>query len=416
MQIVKMRVGSVGFWDGGGCVQPYLEGFVSKLTGSGFTGLTARDYARSAIHLGRWLDGRGVPLSRLTDETVEEFGSHSCTCPGARPHHRQRTKRYIVRVRCFVAYLRRLGVAPPENQVVIVTLAPPLVGFREWMTHHRGVKQKTIDHHERLIKRMLPALGDDPSAYDATLVRRVLLCEVRTLSQGYAKTFANALRAFLRFLVAEGRCNSYLDRAVPTIASWRLSSLPRFIESQEVERVIDSCDASKPHGTRDRAVLLLLARLGLRAGDIVAMSLDDFDWSAGTVRVCGKGRRAVCLPLPQDVGDAVLEYLLGARPAAITDRVFLCAQAPVRPFKSSSAVSDIVRFALQRAGIKDPPSRGAHLLRHSAATSMLRSGATLEAVSTVLRHVSSDMTAHYAKIDTGLLALVAQPWPEGAPC
>jgi integrase len=261
-----------------------------------------------------------------------------------------------------------------------------------------------------------PALGDDPGLYDAALVRRVLLEEVRGLSRVYAKTFVCALRAFLRFLAAEGRCRPGLDRAVPMIAEWSLSAMPRYLDSSDVERVIASCDLGTSCGIRDHAILLLLGRLGLRAGDIFAMKLDDLDWNAGTVRVRGKRRKEVRLPLPQDVGDALLDYLIHARPASEFDRVFLCANAPIRPFATSVSVSDVVRLALNRAHISDPPSRGAHLLRHSAATAMLRAGASLDAIAAVLRHESTDSTAYYAKVDVDLLLIVAQPWPEVPQC
>ena len=180
--------------------------------------------------------------------------------------------------------------------------------------------------------------------------------------------------------------------------------------------MIASCDLSRPQGVRDRAVLLLLARLGLRAGDVVALGIDDFDWACGTVRVRGKGKKEVRLPLPQDAGDAVLEYLRSARPRFDHERLFLCVNAPVRPFATSSLVAAIVRCAIERAGLPDPPSKGAHLLRHSAATTLLRSGASLDTVAAILRHESSDMTAHYAKVDLALLESVAQPWPEGGSC
>jgi site-specific recombinase XerD len=284
------------------------------------------------------------------------------------------------------------------------------------MTRHRGVTSRTIERYEDLVGKMLPALGDDPGSYDASLVRRVLLDVIRGRSHAYAKGFVTALRAFLRFPAAEGRCQACLVEAVPTIHDWKLSALPRYLEADDVERVIASCNLEKPHGVRNRAVLLLLARLGLRAGDIVGMRLDDLDWEAGTVRVRGKGRKEVCLPLPQDTGEALIEYLVHVRPTADTDRVFLCANAPVRPFATSAAVSDLVRVALGQAGITDPPTKGAHLLRHSAATTMLRSGASLDAIATVLRHESSDTTAYYAKVDIDLLLQVTQPWPEGAPC
>ena len=166
-----------------------------------------------------------------------------------------------------------------------------------------------------------------------------------------------------------------------------------------------------PIDLRDRAALLLLARLGLRAGDVCGLRLDDFDWVAGAVHVCGKSRRSVRLPLPQDVGDAVLAYIENGRPTAAEDRLFLRSKAPYRPFTASSSISYIVARALRRAGVEDPPSKGASLLRHSAATTMLRAGATLQAVGAVLRHRSLDMTAHYAKVDVNMLETIAQPWP-----
>jgi integrase/recombinase XerD len=225
-----------------------------------------------------------------------------------------------------------------------------------------------------------------------------------------------ALRGYLRFLAAAGLCRPGLDKAVPVVPQWRLSSLPRYLPGGDVERLIASCDLTKSHGIRDRAILLLLARLGLRAGDILTMRLDDIAWDDGTLRVSGKGRREIRLPLPQDAGDALLEYLSRARPRVDDDRIFLRSSAPYQPFSGSSVVSGIVRLALVRAGIADAPSWGANLLRHSAATSMLRAGASLDAVGTILRHRSVDTTAHYAKVDIAMLQQIAQPWPGEASC
>jgi integrase len=192
--------------------------------------------------------------------------------------------------------------------------------------------------------------------------------------------------------------------------------LPRYLPTADVERVIATCDGGDPLDLRDRAALLLLGRLGLRAGDVCGLRLGDFDWAAGTVCVCGKSRRSVRLPLPQDVGDAVLAYIKNRRPSVVEDRLFLRSMAPYRPFATSSSISNIVARALRRAGIEDPPSNGAGLLRHSAATAMLRGGATLEAVGAVLRHRSPDMTAQYAKVDLIMLGAIAQPWPGEVPC
>ena len=244
----------------------------------------------------------------------------------------------------------------------------------------------------------------------------MILTEAQRSSRPYIKTMATALRGYLRFLAAHGACRPWLDRAVPDIPQWRLSALPRYLPPADVERLIASCDLTKPHGIRDKAILLLLARLGLRAGDILGMRVDDIAWEEGTLRVRGKGRREARLPLPQDAGDALLRYLEQARRLVDDHRIFLRSSAPYRPFAGPCAISDVVRLALKRVGIANPPSRGANLLRHSAATAMLRAGATLDAIGTVLRHRSADTTAHYAKVEVAMLLQIAQPWPGDASC
>ncbi len=399
-----------------GCVQPHIQSFAEHLIGRGYARLSTREYLQAGAHLGRWMDIRGIAPQKLTDAVLSSFARHRCECPRSCRRGRSPSRHYVARARRFVEHLRLQGVVPSAPPTSTQPVPAPLAGFREWMLRHRGVTVWTINRYEFLVGKMLPALGEDPASYEAALIRRVFLAQAQGVGRAYAKCFVSALRAFLRFLAVEGRCRPYLDRAVPTIPEWRLSALPRYIEPGEVERVIASCDLGKPCGVRDRAVLLLLARLGLRAGDIMAMKLDDLDWKAGTVRVRAKGRKEVRLPLPQDVGDAILDYVARARPATEIARVFLCVNAPVRPFPTTVTVSDIVRLALRRAGITNPPSRGAHLLRHSAATAMLRAGASLDAIATVLRHESTDTTAHYAKVDVALLRRVAQPWPEVPQC
>ncbi|WP_206680657.1 tyrosine-type recombinase/integrase [Neoaquamicrobium sediminum] len=266
-----------------------------------------------------------------------------------------------------------------------------------------------------MVMRLLPALGRDPKLYDAGLIRQAILDEAQRSSPAYLKTMTMALRGYLRYLAARGLCQPGLDQAIPAVPQWRLSALPRYISTAEVDRVIASCEVTTPRGIRDRAILLLLARLGLRAGDVRDMRLDDINWREGTLRVRGKGRREIRLPLPQAAGDAIIDYLREARPHAACEQIFLRTVAPHQPLASSS-VSSIVRLALERAGIDDAPSRGANLLRHSAATGMLRAGATLDTIGTVLRHRSVDTTAHYAKVDVNMLLQIAQPWPGSASC
>jgi len=270
--------------------------------------------------------------------------------------------------------------------------------------------------YEHWLRQLLRSLGEDPAHYTARNVRDAIRIEAQRRSHSVTNGMVTALRSYLRFLTANGLCQPDLDAAVPTIPHWRLSALPRYLEASDVERVIDSCDRRGAIGLRDRAILLLLARLGLRAGDIVGMRLDDLNWEHGLLRVRGKSRREVQLPLPQENGDALLAYIERARPPLSVEQVFLCAQAPYRPFTTTPVVSAIVAAALRRAGITAAPSRGAHLLRHSAATAMLRGGSSLDTIASVLRHRSPDTTAHYAKVDLAMLAPLAQPWPEGVPC
>jgi site-specific recombinase XerD len=221
---------------------------------------------------------------------------------------------------------------------------------------------------------------------------------------------------FLRFLVAEGRCRAGLLGAIPLVPHWRLAALPRYLPPEDVERIVACCDPSSPLGKRDRAVLLLLARLGLRAGDIVQMRLGDIDWKGAWLHVSGKSRRQTRLPLTQEVGQAIAAYLQAGRPAAPTDALFLCARAPLRALGSHCAVSMIVARACYRAGIKRPGRGAAHLLRHSVASSMLRQGASLQEISALLRHRSIETTQIYAKVDVTALQQIAQPWPQVQSC
>jgi site-specific recombinase XerD len=204
-----------------------------------------------------------------------------------------------------------------------------------------------------------------------------------------------------------------MEYAIPGFASWRLSSVPKFLGPADVEQLIDCCADDKV-GLRDKTVLLLLARLGLRASEVAHLKFADIDWVNGKIIACGKGRHQEWLPLPQDVGDAILLYLQEARPPLAVTEVFTTVLAPLRPL-SRLAVTCIVRSALLRTGIK-APINGAHVLRHSAATAMLQQGMSLAGIGAVLRHRSPNTVAHYAKVDLRLLAEIAQPWPEGPSC
>jgi integrase len=219
-----------------------------------------------------------------------------------------------------------------------------------------------------------------------------------------------ALRSFLRFLYLRGQIAVSLADHVPKVAGWRLSEPPKWLSADAIERTLACCDRRSATGQRNYAILILLARLGLRAGEIVSMELDDIRWETGEISVCGKGQQRKRFPLPDDVGQAVATYLKNGRPSCSSRRVFLRTRAPYRGLGNSSSLDAIVSRALSRAGI-DPPSKGAHLFRHSLATNMLQNGATLTEIGQILHHKSPNTTAIYAKVDINGLSALARKWP-----
>jgi integrase len=269
--------------------------------------------------------------------------------------------------------------------------------------------------YQRMLRDLLADLGDDPARYTAARLRAFVLARGSDARRAWTRLLVTATRTLLRYLGSVGRCPAGLEAAVPSVAAWRLASLPRALAPAQVDRVLAACDRATAQGLRDYAILLLLVRLGLRAGDVAALHVAHLDWPSGSLRLCGKGRRETRLPLPQDVGDALVAYLERGRPAHADPHVFLAIRAPHRP-TSAHVVSNTVRDALRRAGVVGTGRTGAHVLRHTAATAMLRGGATLETIATVLRHRSPQTTAIYAKVDVPRLARLAQPWPAEAPC
>ena len=285
---------------------------------------------------------------------------------------------------------------------------------QRWLRKHRGAAESTVRLYSRGAADLLTALGDDPGWWDAKGVRDYFLERASKCGTGTAEKLTTGLRVFLRYLSARGLCQADLDQAVPTFASWRLARLPRYLTAEQVDSLVAACDGSSPARRRDRAMILLLARLGLRAGDVAGLRIADIEWEAGTLRVAGKGGYQVRLPLPQDVGDAILDYLACRAPVRDCDHIFIRNVAPYRPFTRGDGVSSVVRCTMQRAGVVSP-AKGAHVLRHTAATQMLRHGVPLDQIGLVLRHRGIDTTAYYAKADINLLKEIAQPWPEVLP-
>lgn len=397
----------------GGPAEPFLDGFAHGLLAQGYSARTRGDYLCAAVHLGAWAARRGTPIAQFDEALLARFARHLPRCRG-RGTKRRGHRRVPFRVHRFLRYLRAAGVvttsAPAATHPLLVT------EYSAWMRDRRGLAATTMARSLPVVQALLGPVGDDPTRLDAAGVRRFVLEYIRQHAPASAGWVTTIVRCFLRWLVAHGRCSPDLVEAVPKMPTWRLATLPRYLPDADVERIVAACDRPSPVARRDRAMLLLLARLGLRAGDVVALRLGDIELARGRLRVVGKGRRETRLPLPQDAGDAMLGYLEAERPAAATDHVFLTARPPIHPIRASG-VRDVVCRAIGRAGVR-APSRGTHVLRHSLATRLLRDGATLDTIGAVLRHRDVNTTALYAKVDVGLLRQVAQPWPdaEGSSC
>jgi len=394
---------------------PFLETFAEELFRVGYAEITARRHIRAAEHLVYWSDNEGIPVSSLTERLLGLFDDHlnRCKCPHYGHTHRLDL---LNGVRLFLKHLRDVGgitaaADPPTVRDPILFSA-----FCEWMRQQRGTCNLTLYNYSLSILDLLKRFGEDPDKLDAKGLRQFVLERSQQSGWASAKKCTTALRMFLRFLIAEGKCSADLLAAVPVLAHWRLSSLPRYLQEEEVERVISSCNPDSPLGRRDRAILLLLARLGLRADDIVQLRLGDIDWEGASFQVSGKSRQEVRLPLTHEVGWALVAYLQNGRPQTDTDVLFVRSRAPFRAFRSHAAVSVVVAQAMRRAGIARRSRGAAHILRHSVATSMLRQGASLQDIADILRHRSIETTQIYAKVDVTALARIAQPWPEVRSC
>lgn len=287
--------------------------------------------------------------------------------------------------------------------------------FAEYLIEQRGLSRETLKKYRRLIRRFLTKRSKigalSLNRLGPSDISQFVLQYSRTASGNSVYDMATALRVLLSFLFLAGRVSTDLSKSVPAVASRRSSGLPpRWIAWTQVERLLAGFDRETPAGRRNYAMMLLLARLGLRGGEVAAMTLDDLDWEKGEVVVRGKGGRDDRMPIPQDVGAAIAVYLGHGRPQCSTRRVFIRLVKPFRGLGSYRPVSGIVGRALGRARIR-APIRGAHLLRHSLATEMLRRGASLAEVGQVLRHRSLDTTSVYAKVDFSRLRLLAHKWP-----
>jgi integrase/recombinase XerD len=394
-----------------GPLKPFAPGFAKELSRQGYTRNSACMQMRLVAHLSRWLEGEGLlDLQTLRQVEVDRF-IHSRRASG---YTLQLTEKALQPI---LSHLRRLGAVPlppvaaPDSPVDVL-----LERYRNYLTTERGLGGPTTRGYVEMIRPFLQSrispdgldLELDISAADVTAF---VVARCPKLSRSPAKLTVTALRSLLGFLHIDGVITRSLAAAVPSVAGWRLAGLPKGLNVVEVRRLLISCDRRTSTGRRDYAVMMVLACLGLRAGEVAGLQLDDFDWRAGTLVVRGKGNRVERLPLPADVGDAIAAYLRRGRPAdALGRAVFIRVKAPHSAL-TSGGVTQLVAAAASRAGLGQI---FAHRLRHTLATQMLRAGSSLREVGQVLRHRRALTTAIYAKVNRDALRTVARPWPGSA--
>lgn len=338
----RLRAGPLG---------PHLDGFAQQLREQGYASWGVRDRVRVVARLGRWLERNGRTVDELSEARIERFLRRN----GRRGSGRRGD---VATLRQLLSFLRARGVVRSSEAVVVRTERDVIEdAFVHYLSQERALQASTQQSYLRWVRRFLDArFGRCRTDWGRIEVQDVTDFVRRyaetTASRLYAKLMVTALRSFFRFLHVQGHVTNNLAAAVPTVASWRLSDIPRSLESDQVERLLRGCDRSTAVGRRNRALLLLLARLGLRAGEVVRLTLEDINWEVGVLIIRGKGAREDQLPLPRDVGQALAAYLRQARPSCPTRRVFVRLRAPLRGFASSVAISTIVRRALERAGIE----------------------------------------------------------------
>jgi site-specific recombinase XerD len=385
---------------------PYAEGFAAELAVQGYTPLSAANQLRLLAHVSRWLASQGLSPAELTTAPVERFLVS------------RRQAGYICwlsprGVAPLLGYLRHLGVVPEARSQAAVTPVDALLAeYHRYLVTERGLAAPTVAYYEGVARLFLTEQGgpivEKLAALTSAAVTGFVVRESRRCSVGSTKFMVTALRSLLRYLHLQGVTDRPLAAAAPAVAGWRLAGLPRGLRPGQVTALLASCNRRLTTGRRDYAILLLLVRLGLRAGEVAALSLDDVDWRGGEVLIRGKGQREERLPLPVDVGEAISGYLCGDRPPSSSGRpLFGCVRAPHHAI-SPGAVRAVVCHAARRAGLTGV---SCHRLRHTAATEMLRAGAGLAEVGQVLRHRHAATTAIYAKVDRTALHVLARPWP-----
>src|ERR1700730_2852266 len=381
----------------------FAGGFARDLAVRGYAQSTVTRHVVLMAHVSRWLEARSLAVSDLDPVGVGAFvaarraAGSSWGWPAGS-------------LEPVLGYLRSVGALPVPPLAAQTPVGAVLVRYGAWLARERGLAVATSERSTGLVRPFLDGQVRDGrldlAGLTAGQVSGFIVGQSRQRPGGVPR-MATALRSFLRFAHADGLTAAGLAGAVPATAAWKLAGLPRALAGGQVAALLASCDQGTAVGVRDYAVLAVLSRLGLRAGEAAGLQLDDIDWRRGAITGRGKGGRSDRLPLPADVGQAIVSYLTSGRPRTGRREVFICARGPYRAM-SRGAVTNVVATAARKAGLG---TVHAHRLRHSAATSMLGAGAPLSEIGQLLRHRSALTTAIYAKVDILALRAVARPWP-----
>ena len=388
----------------------HLDAFAKVLSGQGYAKSTTKRKIQAVSKLSQWLQKRHLVIEDLNESCINKF-------------IRYRKKRNRLRrgdqltFKQFIYFLR--------DKSVLSALTPEIKdseiqrienSFARYLQQERGLSQSALNNYLPAVRRLLTdRFSDRKNIFNELRPRNISSFIIRyahTRDHRCAQIMTSALRNFFRFLYMRGEIDTDLAAAVPTVPKWRFSKIPKFLQPEQVKHILQGCDKSTAMGQRNYAILLLLARLGLRAGEITHMELDDILWETGELIVRGKSSREERLPLPHDVGQAIATYLRDSRPHCSSRRLFIKMHAPLQGFSNSVAVCNIVSRALAHAGI-NIEFKGAHLFRHTLAANMLRGGATFSEIGEILRHQLPSTTEIYAKVDIKALHAIALPWPGG---
>jgi len=393
-----------------GPLGPHIDAYAARLREQGYSYEAARNQLRVIADLSRWLQRRNLAATDVGPRAIARY-VQDCKRRG----HPERANRSALRK--LVGLLRERGDGAEDvSRARSSARGRVEEDFQGYLLQERALSPATLLNYLPFVHALLS------ERFGAGAMRLHRLCaaditgfvqrHAHRYSPGRAKLMTTALRSFLRYLRLRGEIDADLAASVPCVPRWSLSGVPKCLAPGQVQQVLEHCERHTPAGIRDYAILLLLARLGLRAGEIVSLTLEDIDWAEGTITLHGKGRRCTQLPLPQEVGQALAQYLKQARPRCSGRHVFIRDHAPRQGFANSSAVCCVVERALARSGI-DSARRGAHVFRHTLATDMLRQGASLTEIGQLLRHRHPSTTSIYAKVDLSALRTLALPWPGG---